>query len=177
MKKHPDLAVVAIEVGDALRRHRITAVLTGGACAAIHSAGLHQSVDVDFVLDGQVRQRDLDAAMGSIGFVRRRDRYVHPDHEIFVELPRGPLAIGGDTKVRPRRSSRGRKAFLMLSPTDSCRDRLAAFYHWNDLQSLEVALAIARRHRVGLATIRRWSEAEGAADKFERFRNALKSRG
>lgn len=63
---------------------------------------------------------------------------------------------------------------LVLSPTDSCRDRLAAFYHWNDRQSLEVAVAIARRNRVNMAAIRRWSIAEGAARGFDEFLAELK---
>jgi hypothetical protein len=57
----------------------------------------------------------------------------------------------------------------MLSATDSCRDRLAAFYHWGDRQSLTVAAWIAGRNRVGMAALRRWSAAEGAADRFQEF--------
>jgi hypothetical protein len=97
---------------------KVVAVLTGGACAAIHSGGMHQSVDVDFVLSGRILQDQLDEAMASAGFVRRRDRYVHPSHEVFVEFPRGPLAIGEDTGIRPRRLTRGRHILLALSPTD-----------------------------------------------------------
>ena len=175
MKRPATLEAVALKVGDVLRRRGVTAVLTGGACAAMHSGGMHQSIDVDFVLQGVVRRQQLDEAMASIGFERHRDRYVHPELEIFVEFPRGPLAIGEDTAIRPRLLTRGAKAVLALSPTDSCRDRLAAFYHWNDRHSLDVAVAIARRRRVDLAKIRRWSESEGAGEKFVEFRVALRS--
>jgi hypothetical protein len=64
----------------------------------------------------------------------------------------------------------------MLSPTDSCRDRLAAYYHWNDRQSLEVAVAIARRNPVDLAVIGEWSTAEGFPERFEEFLRAVKPR-
>jgi len=171
----PDLRQVALRVGDTLRRHGIEAVLTGGACAALHSGGVHQSVDADFVLTGVVRQADLDLAMSSIGFTRRRDRYVHPELQFFIEFPRGPLAVGGDANIRPERKSSGRLSMLTLSATDSCRDRLAAYYHWNDRHSLEVAVEIARRNRVNLSRIRRWSRDEGAVEKFEEFRAAVKS--
>lgn len=176
MKKRDELEAVALRVGDALRRHEVAAVLTGGACAALHSGGMHQSIDVDFVLQGDVRREQIDEAMASIGFERHRDRYVHPEHEVFVEFPRGPLAIGEDTSIRPRLLKRGRRSLLALSPTDSCRDRLAAFYHWNDRHSLAVAAAIARRSRVDLAKIRRWSEEEGAAEKYLEFQSALRAR-
>ena len=46
------LGSVAIEVGDALRRHGIRAVLTGGACACLRSGGAYDSVDIDFILLG-----------------------------------------------------------------------------------------------------------------------------
>ena len=37
----------------------------------------------------------------------------------------------------------------MISVTDSVKDRLAAFYHWKDQQSLEQAVLIARDHATG----------------------------
>jgi hypothetical protein len=69
--------------------------------------------------------------------------------------------------------ARGRARTLALSPTDSCRDRLAAFYHWGDRQSLDVEVAIATLNRINLAVIRRWSGGERAADLFEEFRAEL----
>ena len=167
------LRSVAVQVGGALRRHRIRAVLTGGACASLHSGGAYSSVDMDFILLGDVAQAALDAAMRSVGFRRKGDRYVHAHVRFYVEFPRGPLAIGGDYRIRPVEHGRRPRA-LVLSPTDSCRDRLAAFYHWNDRQSLTVAVSIALRNRVNMGAIRHWSIAEGAERQFEEFLAELK---
>ena len=90
-----------------------------------------------------------------------------------MEFPRGPLAIGEDLDVQPIRLKLPGGYTLALSATDACRDRLAAFYHWSDRQSLQAAVAIALRQRVDLATIQRWSKAEGALAKFDEFRKAL----
>jgi len=169
------LRSVALAVGDALRRAGIDAVLTGGACASFYSRGAYHSVDLDFVLAGEVTRSQLDAVMAGLGFRRHRDRYVHPVHPYFVEFPRGPLAIGDDVSIRPVLRSSGRRTMRLLSPTDSTRDRLAAFYHWNDRQSLQVAIQIALRNRVVMERIRRWSAREGAIDKFEEFRAMLKA--
>jgi hypothetical protein len=166
---------VAVQVGDALRRHGIRAVLTGGACASLHSGGAYYSVDMDFILLGHVTQAALDAAMASVGYRRKGDRYLHRSTRFYVEFPRGPLAIGGDYRLRPVEHRLGRARALVLSPTDSCRDRLAAFYHWNDRQSLAVAVSIALRNRVNLAAIRRWSSAEGAAHGFDEFLAELRA--
>jgi len=156
-------------VGDTLRRHGIRSVLTGGACASLHSGGRYQSVDMDFILMGPTTRAALDAAMATLGFRRQRDRYVNPRVRFYVEFPRGPLAVGGDHRVAPIEHRRGRARALVLSPTDACRDRLAAFYHWSDRQSLTVAVSIALRCRVSMAAIRRWSRAEGAAGAFDEF--------
>ncbi len=175
------LPQVAIAVGDALRRAGIHAVLTGGACASVHSGGSYVSADVDFVLSGSITRSQLDAALASLGFRRRMDRYVHPRVPYYVEFPRGPLGVGSDVGVRPITLKRRAGRTLALSPTDSCRDRLAAFYHWNDRQSLAAATAIALRHRLGYGRIRRWSRAEGASARYEEFlaelRRARSGRG
>lgn len=171
---HGGLPALALRVGSALDRHGIRGVLTGGACASVYTGGAYHSVDVDIILSGTVSRSQLDAAMASVGFERRRDRYVHPGLPFFVEFPRGPLAIGADHNIRPVTYRRGAYRMLVLSATDACRDRLAAFYHWNDRQSLEVAVLIASRHRVRMSAIQRWSAAEAAPDRFEIFRLELK---
>jgi hypothetical protein len=150
-----------VVVGDALRRAGIRAVLTGGACAHLYSGGIYQSLDADFVLIASCRLEDLDRTMAGLGFTRVRDRYVHRGVPFFVEFPRGPLGIGEDFRIRPVWRKRGSARTLALSATDACRDRLAAFFHWNDRQSLAAAVAIAARNRVGFGKVREWSREEG----------------
>jgi hypothetical protein len=166
--------VVAVLVGDALRRHGIRAVLTGGACASLHSGGTYTSRDVDYVLLVETKLGTLDTAMNSMGFRRNGDRYQSPDSPYYVEFPAGPLAIGEDRALRPIRVRRGRAMALALSATDSCRDRLAAFFHWNDRQALRVAVSIALRNRIAMRRLKAWSEAEGSAVGYTRFADALK---
>jgi L-ascorbate metabolism protein UlaG (beta-lactamase superfamily) len=163
------LVRVALAVAATLRRHGVRAVLTGGACASVHTAGVYASKDVDLIVVGGAPLAVLDTALATLGFHRAGDRYVHPRIAFYVEFPPGPLAIGADLGITPvvLRSPAG--AALALSATDSCRDRLAAFYHWNDRQSLQVALEIASRHRVHMRTIRTWSVAEGHPERFKEF--------
>lgn len=55
----------------------------------------------------------------------------------------------------------------LLSPTDSCRDRLAAFLFWNDFSGLEQALAVCRaRDDVDLGRVRRWCRRTGHHKKW-----------
>ena len=168
------LPTVAVGVGDALRRAGIRAVLTGGACASLHTRGGYSSVDADFILLGDVERKHLDDALASLGFQRSGDRYVHPGTEFYVEFPRGPLAIGSDDQIRPVEHVAGRRRCLTLSATDSCRDRLAAFYHWNDRQSLEVAIRIAARNRLRWSVIQSWSATEGHSKRYQEFLRAAR---
>ncbi len=160
------LADVAVTVGDALRRAGIRAVLTGGACANLYTKGAHLSRDADFVLVSPCTTGDLDRALSDLGFERRRDRYVHLRVPFVVEFPRGPLGIGEDFRIRPVWLRRQGGRTLALSATDACRDRLAAYYHWTDWQSLAVAVSIASQNRVSLAKIRSWSRSEGQLDGY-----------
>jgi hypothetical protein len=161
-------------VAGTLRGADIVAVLTGGACATLYSDGAYKSHDLDFIIRSGGTQRSLDEAMARIGFRRDDDRYVHPTTPLFVEFPRGPLAIGDDVKITPVEIKVARGKVLALSATDACRDRLAAFYYWADRQSLHVAVEIARRRRVNLAAIERWSAREGQQDRFADFRRELR---
>jgi hypothetical protein len=168
------LKLVAAAVAEALRDARIHAVLTGGACATIYSGGAYQSEDLDLILQSSPTQKELDAAMAKIGFVRKRDTYHHAASRFFVEFPAGPLSIGSDLSVEPAQLPIAGIRVTLLSPTDSCRDRLAAFYHWKDRQSLNTAVAIAARNPVDLDRMRSWSEREGAAREFEEFAEELR---
>ena len=160
---------VAFEVGGALRRHGISAVLTGGACVALHTDGTYASRDLDFVLQRLTSVTQLDTALGELGFRRDGNQYRHPDIPWYVEFPPGPLAIGGDCSLHPTRLTRGDLSVVALSPTESCMDRLAAFYHWRDRQSLALAVRVARHRVVDFRRISAWSKAEGQSQSHREF--------
>jgi hypothetical protein len=67
---------VAEVVGNALDKAGIKAVLTGGACATIHSRGSYLSEDLDLIIQSTPTQRALDNAMAGIGFKRKAARRV-----------------------------------------------------------------------------------------------------
>lgn len=164
---------VAMAVASALERKGIRAVLSGGGCASIYTSGSYQSVDLDFVIQGAGTQKTLDEAMASVGFERRAEQYLHPQSRYYVEFPPGPLGIGADYRIEPAEMRSGTAKLRLLSPTDSCRDRLVGFYHWNDRQGLAVAVRIAARQRVDMEKIRTWSEREQALHRFQLFLEEL----
>lgn len=61
----------------------------------------------------------------------------------------------------------------LLTPTQCVMDRLAAYFHWNDLQSLDQALMVASSHPVNLSRLEEWAKREGANEKLETFKKRL----
>ena len=159
---------VAALVCSTLARHGVEVVLSGGAVVSIYSDNAYESDDLDFIPTGL--GRSLDPAMRELGFRREADRYwKHLHTRFWLEFPSGPVAIGKRivTEFAERETDAG--SLRLLSPTDCVMDRLAAYYHWGDPQSLEQALAVAGRHRVDLGMIETWSRGEGADVKFRAF--------
>ena len=95
------------------------------------------------------------------------------DTDLFVEFPAGPLAVGEEPVRRVDEMQLPTGILRILSPTDCVKDRLAAFYHWDDRQSLEQALMVAEDNTVDIDEIRRWSEREGKPERFHQFRDML----
>ncbi|MDI6770363.1 MAG: hypothetical protein QMD04_11915 [Anaerolineales bacterium] len=156
-----------------LREKGISVVLSGGALVSIYSNGKYVSKDLDLVNVYCVKRRAIHESMKGIGFREEGRYFKHPDSEFIVEFPPGPLAIGAEPvkQIDEIRLSTG--ILRILSPTDCVKDRLAAYYHWGDEQCLVQAKLVADEHDIDLEEIRRWSEAEGKLQDFEKIRAKL----
>ena len=106
-----------------------------------------------------------------LGYRRTADFYVHSGSPFPLEFPPGPLMVGDDLIDRWDTIRRADQVLYVLSATDSCRDRLAAFMFWNDFSALEQALAVchARRPKIDFALIRDWCRRAGHIEKFNLF--------
>jgi hypothetical protein len=160
-------ALVCQTLGDA----GIPVVLSGGAVVSIYSENEYESFDLDFVPTGLARK--LDGAMTGLGFRKEGRHWTHPESPFWVEFPPGPAQVGDAivTAFAERRTALG--VLRLLAPTECVMDRLAGYYHWDDLQCLDQAVAVARRHEVDLARIEAWSEHEASQRKFAVFRERL----
>lgn len=166
-------------VSAALEAAGISAVLSGGAVVSIYTNNEYESGDLDFITSASTKS--VAKAIASLGFVREGRMFSHPRTPLFVEFPAGPLAIG-DQLIRPADVAEKRTAagtLRLLTPTQCVMDRLAAYFHWNDLQSLDQALMVALNQAVNLSRLEKWAEREGANEKLETFKKhlAAKRRG
>jgi hypothetical protein len=163
---------VAAQVSKALADAGITAVLTGGSAVSIYSANRYQSHDIDFVTAAS--RRELTAVMADLGFTRGTGRHFeHSATKLVVEFVAWPVTVGEEIVRKWAKMPTPAGTLQILTPTQCIKDRLAAFYHWRDSQSLEQALLVGKSHRISMKELERWSRAEGHAEDYEEFRRRL----
>ena len=164
---------LAAFVCQALRDAGITVTLTGGACVAIWSKGAYTSNDLDFVEQGLVPRREIRGVLRGLGFSESARYFTHPDTTFFIEFPSGPLAVGDEPvhEFSERRLSTG--TLRLLTPTDCVKDRLSAWFHWNDRQSLAQAVLVASVQRIDVDEVKRWARREGKSLALKAFLRAI----
>lgn len=172
MIKKMDLTDLALYVYEHLKKNGVTAVLSGGGVVTIYSENKYQSRDLDFISPND--HQKISAVMMEIGFIPKGKNFSHPDLEYTIEFPTGPLMVGSEyLGIQEEREVRG-KMIRLLSPTNSIKDRLAAYYHWNDAQSLRQAVQIYKEVGADLADIEKWSLRENSIDKYKHFVDLIK---
>ena len=175
IRSDSDISEIAALVSEALERAGITAVLSGGAAVTIYTKNAYMSGDLDFISSESLDR--IEEVLSKLGFKRKDIRYfTHEDTDFFIEFPSGPLSFGDDV-VRDWDQLYTRSGEIqIISPTQCVMDRLASFYHWDDPQGLEQAVAVAKSQEVDLEAVKNWSEREGNEEKFDRFIKLLRKR-
>lgn len=166
----PELAAF---VSSHLSASGVQAVLSGGACVTVYSQNDYQSFDLDFIENVSTPYKKLKRIMGELDFIPKNRYFVHPDTPYFVEFPAGPLSAGDEpiTEIIERQYATG--TLILISPTECIKDRLAAYYYWNDRQSLKQAEMVAMHETINLAEIERWSNHEGKMKEFQNIKSLL----
>ena len=151
----------------------IETVLSGGCCVQIYSQGRYTSDDIDLIDRFNGGHRRIKEVMFEMGFTEHNRYFVHDETEYFIEFPRGPLGVGDAPVYEIETLEKETGILKLLTPTDCIKDRLAAYYHWDDPQSLEQAVWVAERNSVDLASVEEWSEREGMMEKFAIFQKRI----
>lgn len=171
------LADLGAVICAACAKDGIDIVLSGGACVSIYTRNKYESFDLDFVLPSHADRKRVGPILEALGFRKDGRHYRHPDTPYIVEFLAPPLSVGGEPVGEVREIRRGGRTLKLLSPTDCVKDRLAAYYHWNDQPSLRQAVLVCRDAEVDLDEVRRWSRHEGMEEKLASFERELRTRG
>ena len=109
-----------------------------------------------------------------IGFEEKRRIFLSDKAKYSVVILSPPLSVGRQQILTVNRIEVDKMILELLTPTDSVKDRLAAFYFWNDRQAFEQALLIQAHKKIDFDEIRKWLEMEGELGKFNYFMRKTK---
>jgi hypothetical protein len=170
--KNITLKELAGYVSEGLRKRGIETILVGGACVTIYSENRYQSYDLDYVTYEDMRK--VKKALLEMEFTEKARYFQHEGCPWFVEFVSPPAAVGNEY-VRNFGSVETRFGRIkLLRPEDSVKDRLGAYYHWNDRQGLEQAINVCLDQDINLAEVESWSLSEGNPGKYIMFLEKLK---
>jgi hypothetical protein len=164
---------LAAYVQDSLQAKGIQVVLSGGSAVSFYSSNKYVSKDLDLINTGFSRRSKIISVMEEMGFTEKGRYFIHPETTFFVEFPDGPLSVGEEPVKEVSEFKLATGTLKVLSPTDCVKDRLCAFYFWNDLQGLEQAALVAKSQQVDLKEIKRWSKVEGKEKEYKFFTEKL----
>jgi hypothetical protein len=173
MKKLSDFSIVelAAKICEDLKKEGLQATLSGGACAEIYSNAKYVTGDLDFVVNYFWPGNDdkIEKVMTALGFEKKGRIFINKSIAYSVEFPPGPLSIGEEYQIKPIELKLETGNLLLLSPTDSAKDRLTGYFYGNDAQCLEQAVMICQMNEVDMNEIRRWAKIENRPEKFNMF--------
>ncbi len=173
MKPIADMTQLELGAFVCLQEKKIEVVLSGGATVSLYSNNKYVSKDLDLIDVYSISRRKLRLAMEEIGFVEENRYFRHPDSKYIVEFPPGPLTVGDEPVKQIQEIKFSTGSLRVISPTDCVKDRLAAYYHWGDRQSLRQAVLVAKDNQVDIEEIERWSEKEGKKVEFQSIKDVL----
>ena len=166
---------LAALISEKLRAKGIDSILVGGACVSIYTKNKYLSFDLDFVTHAAIKE--ITPLLSELGFQRESSRhFIHTDCPFFIEFVVPPAAVGNEPLKGEKKVKTKFGTIVLITPTDSVKDRLAAYYHWNDQQALEQAIMVAKSQKIDFHEVKRWSEKEGHIEKYRKILKRLRSK-
>lgn len=118
---------VAAVISDELKKYNNELVVVGGSAVEFYSAASYMTRDIDFIPRSLIGIKDT---MLELGFKNDGNAiWYHPDAEIIVEFPKGPLD-GSYEKVCVVETPYGDVSIIGIE--DIIADRACAVQYWRD---------------------------------------------
>ena len=158
---------LAAIVAEHLQKHNVDVVLVGGLAVEIYTENLYLTKDIDLVNTNYKKPATLHNVMGELGFRKQGRVYVNDTTDITVEFPSGPLAVGNKLITNTTFAKTAQGNIPILHVDDVVKDRLAAFIHWQDRQSLIQAVGIMLKHNLKPKNFKSFFNAEGDTSHYK----------
>jgi hypothetical protein len=164
-------------VSDHLKKNGIEVVLVGGGCVSLYSNNKYMSQDIDLVTETPLRKIiPIMKEMGFENLTKGSRLFKNPKCEFLIDFVAPPLAIGDEPVYELNNIKTSLGSFNLLTPHDCVRDRLCAYFYWNDLQSLEQAVLVAETNKINFQKIKKWAISKGQLEKYKIFRKQYRER-
>lgn len=170
------LIEVAFELGTTFKKSNITAVLCGGSAATFYAPEAYQSRDLDFVLSMWTDETTVLEIIKGFGFSQVGRTFASNQTPFTLDFPKGPLSVGEEPILSWNTVHRETQELQVIRPEDSVKDRLAAYFYWNDYPGLSQAIAVASSAGIDIKEVEDWAKREGELEKFGDFVRRLESR-
>lgn len=167
-----DLKSLAFLVYNALKEDGIEAVLVGGACVSIYSENRYMSHDLDFITYEELKK--VEKPLEKLGFRRVGRCFTHEKCSYLIDFVNPPIAVGHESIRSFNTLTSGLGSLKLLTPTDCVKDRLAAFFHWGDPQSLEQARLVVKNQPIDFENLTTWAKKEGFIEGLQQFLDSVK---
>lgn len=161
------MMALASIVANHLAQRDIRVVLVGGLAVEIYTDNLYLTKDIDMVNSSYDPPAHIQKAMAEIGFHKQGRVYINETTDVCVEFPSATLAVGDQLIEETTTIKTEHGELPILFAADVAKDRLAAYFHWNDRQSLVQALAIMSIHSIKPPELKAFCDREGEPGQIE----------
>ena len=163
---------LAAIVANHLKQQGIEVVLVGGLAVEIYTENLYLTKDIDMVNTNYKKPQELRDAMSKLGFQKQGRVFVHSTTDITVEFPTGPLSVGDELVTK---TTMAKGEIPILDTSDVIKDRLAAYIHWRDKQSLVQAIVLLLKHPTNRKMLKAFCDREGGDEVYLMLEDLRKS--
>jgi len=109
------------------------------------------------------------------GFRRLGRSFHHDECPYLIDFVNPTITVGSESVHQFKKLQTASGSLVLLIPTDCVKDRLSAFFHWNDRQSLDQAILAAKSHRIDKEDLKKWAKTKGFSEKLNQFLELLKT--
>jgi hypothetical protein len=154
---------VAAKASACLAEAGIQVVVVGGSAITVHAPEVYTSHDIDFAAINGTDRRAFGKALAQLGFRLEGRDYVHPDSSFSLDL------VADTPLIDQRQVSKFATVETRFGPVrvfkfeDAIADRIAAFLHWGDSESLYIAERVVQAR----AKSTKWKDLESALSQLD----------
>ncbi|HEX5274624.1 MAG TPA: hypothetical protein VFW34_05050 [Candidatus Rubrimentiphilum sp.] len=157
------LSELAATVASHLKRHGIDVVVVGGSAITAHVPDVYTSMDIDFAVTTGIDRRKISRALRDLGFHEQGRVYASPSTIYVLDFVADVPHIDQHAITEYVELQTAAGTFRVYRLEDAIADRVAAFIHWSDSESLGVAERTVKASKERTS----WNRIESALSQIE----------